>query len=388
MEDALCRLRPQFGPARVTPKSNMEALRDNIRQPDVETLQKTKMQIFYDTCYHLLVQPHYEDHQFQDISDPRLNPSPEISYEPEEEEDKRKKRMYMLPAHHDDTTAYHIKNQESSSGGFFQPLKIFWAQKRKAWNDLKARLVKPDMESGSTEPLYKLWISQKWHGMKGLLRFNALSVVFLIVCVYALIQVTGFSYQEYRAQRLPIYVDSQKRKITDPLRVDQVALIDLEGSRAWLAQYAKLRENGPFSEEGVRSGYFTTDVYGYGRKNVSLEILREAMKIVCPADRCMCVSAYQLGIPRNIALLNARQQTATIFMIDPFVDYVSTETFKVRIRVVNEEEVSVDMPTSCVTEHKTLSATKERNTFEMNESACIMRIIQIADSLIIKPRSS
>ena len=184
----------------------------------------------------------------------------------------------------------------------------------------------------------------------------------------------------------------------------------------------------PLRDKEIELGYFESYTYEgeMGKRVINLKMVYDIMDFACPyqcnASPCMSISAVQLGIDKNILLLNKDNEddpnclsdlidespvsilkrggggeTTTcpqerVFMIDPVVIFEDKSTMievlyddsipaVLRGAVVNEKEQQqlnwVAIPEMIVVEFKTIDGKVHKSKFHGKNAACILECIKI-----------
>lgn len=165
----------------------------------------------------------------------------------------------------------------------------------------------------------------------------------------------------------------------NPSIVDWVRMMDMR--KVDLAQHPAV-----LSKNDFKVGYFTSKIYnGYAmiEKNISFTILTEIMEGACPIDSCLCMSAFQIGIPANIILLNDKKSNKTDLFMEPTLEQESEKKFKAKhymvisSRVFKREEDFVERPEWIIIDYHNKDGTKSRNNLKRTKAACVMQCIEI-----------
>ncbi len=137
----------------------------------------------------------------------------------------------------------------------------------------------------------------------------------------------AFIYFLYSTTMAYFYKRPVYKGIVDPMfnpPAGGLRLYDLDEVDAVMAWARAARADSLLVDGEIEAGYFSTPIYGApDPRNVSLELLRTAMLLNC-VDRCACISALQLGIPRDIILMTD-PDNSPLFMVNPTIPYHSTD---------------------------------------------------------------
>lgn len=137
-----------------------------------------------------------------------------------------------------------------------------------------------------------------------------------------------FIYFLYSTTMAYFYKRPVYKGIVDPMfnpPSGGLRLYDLDEVDAVMTWARTVRKDGLLvADDEIEAGYFSTPVYGAPEpRNVSLELLRTTMLLNC-ADKCACIPALQLGIPRDIILMTDPDNTP-LFMVNPTIPYHSSD---------------------------------------------------------------
>ncbi len=125
-------------------------------------------------------------------------------------------------------------------------------------------------------------------------------------------------------------------------------------------------------DDEFKQGYFISEIYNEGQKNISFNLLEKMMKKSCPNNTCLCISSMHFGIPNNIILLNDRKHSDIHFIIDPFIESKSDTTFIAKYN----ERISINRPISIFIEYHNSNGEKSRDRFFYDEAACLIQCIE------------
>jgi hypothetical protein len=155
--------------------------------------------------------------------------------------------------------------------------------------------------------------------------------------------------------------------------------LGLETSADWMKVQCK---NGSSIEsQTFRLGYFQSSIYNMAVSNISLSILEKIMKGVCGLE-CKCACSLQIGIPKNIILVNSQKVKEPLLMINPSITSESDSTIAVKYSHYPKSGW-VTRPSFIFLEYNSASGSKENTFFEMEESACVYECIHKINQLCI-----
>jgi peptide deformylase len=185
------------------------------------------------------------------------------------------------------------------------------------------------------------------------------------------------------------YKDSKNRIVISPLFSNGEEIYTYNNlNDYYFSLWMKDHDIKELNDIDFENGYFISDIYsGYKNKNISLELLKNVFKSRCDG-KCMCISAYNFGIPKNIIYINNKEEDKnSLFMIDTFIDYHSREKRKVVIKSYipqSNEQISkeIEIPNSIIIEYKNIDGLKERSQFKTDFVACIYQFLDIKEHYI------
>lgn len=137
-----------------------------------------------------------------------------------------------------------------------------------------------------------------------------------------------FVYLMYSSMTTYFHKRPMYKGIVDPMFNPPEAglyLYDLDEVDAVVAWAGTAKTGALYvDDDELRAGYFSTPVYNApDPRNVSLELLRSAMALNC-VEKCACISALQLGIPRDIIMMT-NPGGPPLFMVNPEIPYHSKD---------------------------------------------------------------
>lgn len=184
--------------------------------------------------------------------------------------------------------------------------------------------------------------------------------IFLLLCFILLLR-----YVDIKGLFTRPFVDSRGRVIFNPVKTfADVA----DPTEAYYSEWVK-ENSGPVG--ALERGFFTSPVWQeLVPRNVSTELLSKALRERCK-ERCTCISAHYLGIPRNVLYVKP-----DLLFFDAIVDGHSTSQIVLNARrVTGEGTVQVSAPAWIILDGHAIDGQRERVTLEKIPAACAFSLL-------------
>lgn len=194
---------------------------------------------------------------------------------------------------------------------------------------------------------------------------------------------------------IPIYMDSHDRTIVNPIfssKLDEKNIYyseDFNYIHKWIKNTNQLKTS--MTKEEIEKGFFYSSIYNYQiKRNVSIDLLLNILKDECKDKNCDCISALNIGIPRNIILLNSHLLNKQIVLIEPIINSKSDDKIKTQIMYPSYLTKNgyilkeMEFPQRILILSKNVEADDEKYTFQENDCVCVHQFIDAYNEMFIQ----
>lgn len=130
-------------------------------------------------------------------------------------------------------------------------------------------------------------------------------------------------------------------------------------------------------EEEIQADYTESCVFATGvPMNISISNTIEILKSRCMVGECLCISAAQIGLLKNLIVLNSKNLNSTIELLEPHIVHSSTESFSVKFESENTL-IEERAPKNINVRYLDLKNNRLRVFLKDLDSACVYKSISL-----------